>query len=84
MKATGVRSIPRGPRPTTRENPFGLTPRQMEVLVLLAQELTNAEIASRLHLSVKTVDHHVSAVLAKLDVPDREAAAELAQQNDLL
>ncbi|MCI0578535.1 MAG: LuxR C-terminal-related transcriptional regulator, partial [Chloroflexi bacterium] len=84
MRAAGVRNIPRRPRPATRENPFGLTARQMDILALLAEELTNAEIAARLHLSPKTVDHHVSAVLAKLDVHSRAAAAELAQQNALL
>ncbi|MCI0398107.1 MAG: LuxR C-terminal-related transcriptional regulator, partial [Chloroflexi bacterium] len=84
MRAAGVRIIPRGPRPATRENPFGLTARQMEILVLLAENLTNAEIAAQLHLSPKTVDHHVSAVLARLDVHSREAAAELARQHPLL
>ncbi|MBL8045771.1 MAG: AAA family ATPase [Anaerolineales bacterium] len=83
MLAAGQR-VPRGPRPATRENPFGLTARQLDILALLAEELTNAEIAARLHLSPKTVDHHVSAVLAKLDVPTREAAAEVAHEHGLL
>ena len=48
------------------------------MLALLAEGLTNAQIAARLQLSPKTVDHHVSAILAKLDVPNREAAAEIA------
>jgi DNA-binding CsgD family transcriptional regulator len=80
MRAEGAR-IPRGPRAATRENPFGLTARQVDILALLAQDLTNAEIAARLHLSPKTVDHHVSAVLAKLDVRSREEAARLARQH---
>ena len=83
LRAAGVSGIPRGPRSATRENPFGLTPRQMEVLMLLAAELTNAEIAARLHLSPKTVDHHVSAVLSKMDVHTREAAVELARGQGL-
>jgi DNA-binding CsgD family transcriptional regulator len=83
MRAAGVSAIPRGPRPTTRENPFGLTTRQLDILALLAQNLTNAEIAGRLYLSPKTVDHHVSAVLAKLGVHSREAAAEVARQQPL-
>ncbi len=82
MQAAGLR-VPRGPRPATRENPFGLTARQLDILALLAENLTNAEIAARLHLSPKTVDHHVSAVLAKLDVLSREAAADLARQHQI-
>jgi DNA-binding CsgD family transcriptional regulator len=79
MRTAGVRNIPRGPRSATRDNPFGLTARQLEILNLLAEDLSNPEIAARLHLSPKTVDHHVSAVLAKLDVHSREEAAELVR-----
>jgi DNA-binding NarL/FixJ family response regulator len=61
-------------------NPAGLTDRQMEVLMLLAEGLTNAEIADRLVVSVRTVDHHVSAVLQKLGVTSRQEAAERAEQ----
>jgi DNA-binding CsgD family transcriptional regulator len=81
MRAAGARNIPRGPRSATRENPFGLTDRQMEILGLLVEDLTNADIAARLHLSSKTVDHHVSAVLAKLDVHSREEAAKLVRRH---
>ena len=81
MRAAGLQNIPRGPRPATRDNPFGLTSRQMDILALLAEDLTNAQIAARLYLSPKTVDHHVSAVLAKLDVHCREAAAAVARQH---
>ena len=80
LREAGVASIPRGPRATTKENPFLLTNRQMEIWALLAEALTNAEIAARLHISPKTVDHHVSAVLNKLQVSSREEAAELARQ----
>lgn len=70
--------IPRGPRPTTRSNPHGLTEREWEVAGLLALGLSNAEIADRLVVSPKTVGHHVSAVLAKLGVQRRaEVAAAL-------
>jgi DNA-binding CsgD family transcriptional regulator len=82
MRSAGLKT-PRGPRPATRENPFGLTARQLDILALLAAGLTNAEIAARLHLSPKTVDHHVSAVLAKLEVASREAAADVARQHQL-
>src|SRR4029450_3376797 len=69
---------PRRPRPRTRANPAGLTDRQLEVLALLAEGLTNAEIADRLVVSVRTVDHHVAAVLAKLNVGSRREAARAA------
>ncbi|HEX2402697.1 MAG TPA: helix-turn-helix transcriptional regulator [Mycobacterium sp.] len=63
-----------GPRPTTRRDPHGLTARQLEVLDLMAEHLTNAEIAQRLFLSERTVDHHVSAILSKLHVQTRDDA----------
>jgi len=75
LRDHGVRTIPRGPRPTTRDNPAGLTARQQDVLALVAEGLTNRQIADRLVVSVRTVDHHVSAVLQKLQVTTREAAA---------
>jgi DNA-binding NarL/FixJ family response regulator len=81
LREVGTSVVPRGPRATTKENPFKLTNRQLEVLALLTKELTNAEIAARLHISPKTVDHHVSAVLSKLQVSSREKAAALARQH---
>ena len=68
--------MPRGPMARTRGNPSGLTDRQLAVLALVAEGLTNAEIADRLVLSRRTVDTHVAAVLAKLDVRSRRDAAE--------
>ena len=82
LRHAGATAIPRGPRPATRDNPYGLTNRQLDVLRLLAEGLTNAQIAARLTLSTKTVDHHVSAVLAKLDVATREEAAERVRRSD--
>jgi DNA-binding CsgD family transcriptional regulator len=78
MRRLAIRSIPAGPRTTTREHPLGLTRREREVLDLICARHTNAEIAGKLFISVKTVDHHVSAVLAKLDAPTRRAAATRA------
>jgi DNA-binding CsgD family transcriptional regulator len=84
LRATGVRGIPRGPRPSTIENPAGLTTRQMEVLTLLSEGCINAEIAERLFISAKTVDHHVSAILAKLDARTRAEAVSIALQSELI
>jgi ATP/maltotriose-dependent transcriptional regulator MalT len=79
LRELGVRTIPRGPQATTRAHPAGLTSRQADVLDLLAEGLTNAEIAQRLVVSVRTVDHHVSTILGKLGVPSRRHASRLAR-----
>ena len=84
LRATGVRGIPRGPRQSTIENPAGLTTRQMEVLSLMSEGCINAQIAERLFISNKTVDHHVSAILAKLDARTRAEAVSIALQSDLI
>jgi DNA-binding CsgD family transcriptional regulator/tetratricopeptide (TPR) repeat protein len=75
LRRRGVRGIARGPRPSTRENPANLTGRELEVLALVAGGLSNAEIALRLHVSTRTVDHHVSNILRKLEVPSRARAS---------
>ena len=81
LRARGVRRIPRGARSSTRQNPFGLTRRQAEILVLLCEGLRNTTIAHRLFVSTKTVEHHISAILAKLSVGSRaEAVARSRQQ----
>lgn len=84
MRACGIRSIPAGPRTTTRAHPLGLTHREREVLGLICAGHTNAEIAAQLFISAKTVDHHVSAILAKLDAPTRGAAASQAAKLGLV
>jgi DNA-binding CsgD family transcriptional regulator/tetratricopeptide (TPR) repeat protein len=84
LRALGVRGVPRGPRPSTQENPAGLTTRELEVLALVAEGLRNAEIAERLIVTRKTVDHHVSAILRKLDAPTRGQAAAAAIRLGLL
>jgi len=80
MRGLGIRSIPVGPRAATRTDPLGLTRREREVLAMICAGQANAEIAARLFISAKTVDHHVSAVLAKLGVPTRTAAASQARR----
>jgi DNA-binding CsgD family transcriptional regulator len=80
LRELGVRGLARGPRPTTRANPANLTARETEVLALVTEGLRNADIARRLFVSPKTVDHHVSAILAKLGVRTRGEAARAAAQ----
>jgi DNA-binding CsgD family transcriptional regulator/tetratricopeptide (TPR) repeat protein len=84
LRDLGVSRIPRGPASLTRNNPAGLTHRQVEVLRLLADGLTNNEIASRLVVSVRTVDTHVAAILGKLAAPTRRDAARRATDLGLL
>ncbi|MFV1992215.1 MAG: LuxR C-terminal-related transcriptional regulator, partial [Acidimicrobiales bacterium] len=76
--------VPRGKAQATRDHSAGLTARQAEVLGLLAQGLSNAEIADQLFLSHRTVESHVSAVLMKLDVATREAAVKAARAQGIL
>jgi DNA-binding CsgD family transcriptional regulator/tetratricopeptide (TPR) repeat protein len=79
MRDLGLR-VPQGPREATRANPAGLTRRQLEVLALLADGLTNAEIAARLVVSPRTAEHHVAAVLTKLGATTRREAARRAAE----
>ena len=80
LQAQGERGLPRGPRPVTAAHPAGLTGREAEVLDLLVTGLSNAEIAARLVVSARTVDHHVSAILHKLGVRTRGEASVLASR----
>jgi DNA-binding CsgD family transcriptional regulator len=80
LQQQGFRNVPRGPRPSTRRNEAQLTARELEVLRQLAEGRRNAAIAERLFVSPRTIDHHVSAILRKLDVQSRgEAVAEAAR-----
>jgi DNA-binding CsgD family transcriptional regulator len=77
MRAAGARGVPRGSRTSTRNNAFGLTRREAQVLELMRAGLRNSAIAKRLYLSTRTIDHHVSAVLAKLGATTRAEAIAL-------
>ena len=80
LRELGVAGVPRGRSPATRANPAGLTERQLAVLALLAEGLSNADIAGRLVISRKTADHHVSAILGKLDARSRGEAVAAARR----
>jgi DNA-binding NarL/FixJ family response regulator len=84
LRELGVTRIPRGRVQSTRDSPAGLTERQTEVIRLLAEGLTNAEIAAHLVLSVRTVDTHVGAILNRLDAKTRRDAAARAKALGLL
>jgi DNA-binding CsgD family transcriptional regulator len=84
MRSEGVRGIPRGPRPATRENQYGLTTREMEVLASLVEGLNNNAIARKLSLSTRTVEHHIASILQKMQVQSRSEAVAQALRDNLL
>jgi DNA-binding CsgD family transcriptional regulator len=84
MRVAGVRAVPRGPIAGTRANAAGLTRRQVQVLALLGDGLTNPEIADRLCISPKTAEHHVSAIMARLEAGTRRQAIDAARKLGLL
>ena len=81
LRQLGVRGVPHRPRRATREHPARLTAREVEILELLPAGLRNVDIAARLHISPRTVDHHISAILTKLGVASRREAAEWASRH---
>jgi DNA-binding CsgD family transcriptional regulator/tetratricopeptide (TPR) repeat protein len=74
LRAIGATGVPVGPRRATAASPSGLTARESEVLPLLAEGLTDREIADRLIISPRTASHHVSAILSKLGARRRSEA----------
>jgi DNA-binding CsgD family transcriptional regulator len=84
LRKRGARGLPRGPRLSTKENPSNLTARELEVLALLSEGLGNHEIAQRLFLSPRTVEHHVGSILRKLGTPSRGQAAAEARRHGLV
>jgi len=84
LREAGVRGVARGARASTRSHPCGLTSAEMRVLSLMAEDLRDADIAARLHRSVRTVHHHVASVLAKLEVGTRLEAVRRAEREGWL
>ena len=78
MRASGIKSIPRGIRKSTKSNPAHLTDRELDVIQLLKDGMQNKEIANRLFISPKTVHHHVSSIFFKLEVNSRAKAVKEA------
>ncbi|TWF74426.1 regulatory LuxR family protein [Pseudonocardia hierapolitana] len=74
LRERGLRPPPQRRTDRKRSHPAGLTDREIDVLDLVAQGSTNAEIAAKLVLSVRTVDHHVSSILGKLGARTRREA----------
>ena len=84
MRKSGIRSIPRGMRKSTQSNPALLTTRELDVLYLLKEGMQNKEIAAKLYISGKTVDHHISSILFKLDVNSRTKAVNEAVRMEII
>ena len=80
MRDLGIRGIPTGTRTATRAHPRGLTAREQQILQLLSEGQSNEEISATLFISVRTVEHHVSAILGKLGVSTRQDAVKEARR----
>jgi DNA-binding CsgD family transcriptional regulator len=84
MRSFGIKKIPRGLRESTKTNPAQLTNRELDVLQLLKSGVQNKEIARSLFISPKTVDHHISSILFKLEVKSRSKAVTEAARLGIL
>jgi len=84
MRSSGIKKIPRGIRKATQSNAALLTGRELDVLQLLKGGLQNKEIAAQLYISAKTVDHHISSILYKLEVNSRSKAVNEAVRMEII
>lgn len=84
MRSSGIKSIPRGARKSTQSNAAFLTQRELDILQLLNKGLQNKEIATALFISPKTVDHHISSILYKLEVNSRTKAVHEAIRLEII
>ena len=84
LRALGITQIPHAPRRARPSRPAGLTDREVDVLRLLGAGLRNADIAAQLVVSARTVDHHVSAILKKLNARSRGEAVSAAVRLGLI
>ena len=76
-----MKVIPIGPRKATGKNPSALKTRQAGILNPLRKGLSNNEKGNKLFISPKTVDHHISAILSKLNIHSRYEAAAFVHPN---
>jgi DNA-binding CsgD family transcriptional regulator len=84
LRKSGIKNIPKGPRQSTAENPSGLTNRQLEILNLVADGLSNSEIGNKLYISTRTVENHISSIFSRLNIRSRVEAAALVHSNRLI
>jgi len=84
MRKSGIKNIPKGPRQSTKENPSGLTERQLQILELISKGFSNSEIGNRLFISVRTVENHIATLFFKLDIHSRAEAASFVHSNQIV
>ncbi len=82
-RAAGVKGIKRGVYAKARDNAFGLTAKESDVLRLIVQGKSNAQISEQLFRSIKTIEHHSASVLAKLNAKNRAEATAITAREKL-
>jgi DNA-binding CsgD family transcriptional regulator/tetratricopeptide (TPR) repeat protein len=84
LRKSGIKNIPKGPRQSTKENPSGLTERQLQILELISKGYSNSEIGNILYISVRTVENHIATLFFKLDIHSRAEAAAFVHSNQIV